>query len=98
MKKLDYCIGTYNVQDVKGDNITYIHANLYFIDGKYEVDYVRMSTSGGVLSTCWDVDSYTLEFDTLKDVYSYYGRDCFRPVVSRLKTMPHDDVVLKGIE
>lgn len=53
MHKLDYCIGTHNVTDVSGSNITDTHANLYLIKNRYyEVDYRSLSTSGGVLSTC----------------------------------------------
>lgn len=93
-RKLPLCIGTHNTEEIKGDNITRIHANLYLDDskvfGRYEVDYSCLSTSGGVLSTCWNADEYTMAFDSLKEVDDYYGKGYFKPVVSRLPTMPHD--------
>jgi hypothetical protein len=47
-RKLPLCIGTHNTEEIKGDNITRIHANLYLDDskvfGRYEVDYSCLST------------------------------------------------------
>lgn len=91
MHKLDYCIGTHNVTDVSGSNITDTHANLYLIKNRYyEVDYCSLSTSGGVLSTCWNADEYTMRFNSMKEVDSYYGKGYFKPVINRLPTMYHD--------
>ena len=91
MCKLDCCIGTHNTEDVNGDNITRVHVNLYLVNNRYyEVDYECMSTSGGVLSTCWNADRYTMPFNSMAEVDDYYGKGYFTPVVSRLPTMSHD--------
>lgn len=88
MRKLDYCIGTHNTEEVKNGNVISTHANLYHIKNKYVVDFRYLL--GGACFSCQVVKDCTMRFNSMKEVDSYYGKGYFKPVIDRLPTMYHD--------
>lgn len=88
MRKLDDCIGTHNVEECKNGNVISIHANLYHIKNKYVVDFRYLL--GGACFSCQVIEDYTRKFNSMAEVDAYYGEGYFKPIISRLPTMPHD--------
>lgn len=88
MHRLDCCIGTHNTEEIKNGNTISIHANLYHIKNKYVVDFRYLL--GGVGFSCQNDYSMSMKFNSMSEVDAYYGKGYFKPVISRLPTMPHD--------